>query len=114
MIPGRKLLPYVPRLQFPVQIFEEDGPKKVKDASREELDYLIYHGLVVGFGSKTRIKTLRACRQLLSLDVIRSKKWKVLSMASKTSVKEALVYASPVWKHHWIRCTSWPHTGGHK
>lgn len=109
MMPGTKLLPYLDRMEFPVEILDETSSRVVQDAvTKDQLLYLIRDGLVVGFGSRTQIKTLRAFRQIKTAEELRAKsRWRVLSEAGRTVVRgEPLTDGIRLWKHHAGRCSS--------
>jgi hypothetical protein len=111
LIPGLKLLTYLPGIEFPVDVLAEESDRVVKRATRDELLYMIQNGLVVGVGSWKRIRHLRVCRQLKQAYAVRSKlKWRVTSEAGATTLREHLS-TSTIIQHHKQRCAEWPHGG---
>jgi hypothetical protein len=108
-IPGMKLAAYLSSMSFPVTVLPEMGDEPATEVDLPGLRYLMENGLVVGFGSYRKVKTLRAFRQLKTAYILRSKsKWHVISEAGRTVVRgETLTDGARPWKHHAGRCGAW-------
>lgn len=60
IISSRNLRPFLATFTYPIAVLAEKGADIVAHLMRPQLEQLIARGAVVGIGSKSRVKTLRA------------------------------------------------------
>jgi hypothetical protein len=120
-IPALGLMEFMHVMEFPVPIYGKDWAKPARMVDRSELYTLINGGLVMGLGSRSRLRRIHMVDldNFSAISYSRQHKTKnklkfpIKSDAGSTTIHERLQHGVIV-QHHHDRCDAWPHTGGAK